>query len=258
MGCVLVLALASCGHAPNTRSVVPPPTQSSYALMQMNLCLSGLGGCYSEVAYPAVVNEAMARIREARPDAITVNEGCRGDVARIARRTGYHLRFSRVIYRDKPLDCINPGGRGLFGDAVLTKTAVENADSRPFQAQAGIERRGWLCVTTRVDLEVCTAHLATRRNDEVAANGPQCAELRALLARRAATSTVIFGGDLNRRSPCAPEGFWTRSDRSAEQDPGLQHVSGTRTLRAPSAEVIAAVHTDHDVVLVRANLAARP
>ena len=65
--------------------------------MQMNLCLSGLGGCYGQVAYPAVVEEAVARIREAHPDAITFNEACGGDVAQIARRTGYHLRFSRVI-----------------------------------------------------------------------------------------------------------------------------------------------------------------
>ena len=95
--------------------------------MQMNLCLSGLAGCYGKVAYPAVVEEAVARIREARPDAVTVNEACRGDVARIARRTGYHLRFSRVIYRGEPLRCVRPGGRGLFGDAVLTKAAVESS-----------------------------------------------------------------------------------------------------------------------------------
>ena len=43
--------------------------------MQMNLCLSGLAGCYGKVAYPAVVEEAVARIREARPDAVTVQRG---------------------------------------------------------------------------------------------------------------------------------------------------------------------------------------
>lgn len=41
-----------------------------------------------------------------------------------ARRTGYHLRFSRVIYR---------GERGLFGEAVLT-AAIESADSQDFEA----------------------------------------------------------------------------------------------------------------------------
>jgi hypothetical protein len=84
----------------------------------------------------------------------------------------------------------------------------------------------------------------------------QCAELGALLARRARTRTVIFGGDVNRHPSCAPGGAWTRTDRSADQAPGLQHVYGSRALRSPSAEVVPAEHTDHDVLLVRARLGA--
>jgi endonuclease/exonuclease/phosphatase (EEP) superfamily protein YafD len=257
VGCVLVLALAACGQSSDTRAVVPPPAGSTYTLMQMNLCLSGLGGCYGKVAYPAVVEEAVARIREAHPDAITVNEACGGDVAAIARRTGYHLRFSRVIYLGEPLACIQPGDRGLFGDAVLAKAAIESTDGRPFEAQAGIEQRRWLCITTGVDVDVCTTHLATREADEKAANDPQCTELRALLARRAADRTVIFAGDVNRRSTCAPGGFWTRTDGSAEQGPGRQHVYGAGALRSASAEVVPATHTDHDILLVRADLTAQ-
>lgn len=65
----------------------------------------------------------------------------------------------------------------------------------------------WLCVSTRVGVDVCTAHLASPETEEAAANGPQCAELRALLAHRATDRTVIFGGDVNRRVSCAPHGF---------------------------------------------------
>ena len=218
--------------------------------MQMNLCLSGLAGCYGKAAYPAVVEDAVARIREEGPDAVTVNEACRADVARIARRTGYHVRFTRVIYRGERLRCVRPGGRGLFGDAVLTKAAIESADSRDFEAQAGIERRRWLCVTTRADIDVCTAHLNTRSPVEIAGNDAQCAELAALLARRAAARTVSFGGDVNRRESCAPEGFWTRTDSSAGQAPGIQHVYGSEALGSPSEEVLPAEHTDHDFLLV--------
>ncbi len=217
--------------------------------MQVNLCLSGLAGCYGKVAYPAGVEEAVDRIRAARPDAVTVNEACRGDVARIAQRTGYHLRFSRVIYRGERLRCVRPGGRGLFGDAVLTEAAIETTDNDDFEAQVGIERRRWLCVSTRVEVDVCTAHLNTRSATEVAGNDAQCLELAALLARRASARTVIFGGDVNRRDSCAPDGLWTRTDSSAEQAPGLQHVYGSGTLRSPSAEVVPATHTDHDVLL---------
>jgi endonuclease/exonuclease/phosphatase family metal-dependent hydrolase len=236
---------------------VAPPAGSTYTLMQMNLCLSGLAGCYGKAAYPAVVEEAVARIREARPNAVTLNEACRGDVALIARRTGYHLRFSRVVYLGKPLHCVQPGGRGLFGDAVLTEAAIESSDNEDFKAQAGIERRRWLCVTTGADVDVCTAHLNTRTTVEVAGNDRQCAELAALLARRAAVRTVAFGGDVNRRHSCAPDGVWTRTDRAATQASGIQHVYGSAALRSPSAKVVPARHTDHDVLLVRAHLTAQ-
>jgi endonuclease/exonuclease/phosphatase family metal-dependent hydrolase len=225
----------------------------SYTLMQMNLCLSGFAGCYGKVAYPAGVEEAAARIRDAHPDAVTVNEACRGDAARIARRTGYHLRFSTVTVSGEPLRCVRPGGRGRFGDAVLTRAAVERADSHDFEAQAGTEWRRWLCIATRAGVDVCTAHLAMPSR----ANDAQCAELRAILERRAATRTVIFGGDLNRRRPCAPERAWTRTDRSAVQAPGLQSVSGYGALGSPSAEVTPAGHTDHDILLVHARLTVR-
>ena len=259
-GSALVLALAGCGRSSEPDGALarePPSAASTYTLMQMNLCLSGLAGCYGKAAYPAVVEEAVARIREAHPDAVTLSEACRNDVALIARRTGYHARFSRVVYGGELLRCVQPGGRGLFGDAVLTRAAIESSDSQDFEAQAGPERRRWLCATTRADVDVCTAHLNTRSTIEVAGNDAQCAELASLLARRAGVRTVMFGGDVNRRDSCAPDGFWTRTDGSASQAPGLQHVYGSGALRSPSPEVVPAAHSDHDVLLVRAHLAAQ-
>jgi len=254
VGCALALALTGCSRSSGTSTAAPPHAGSTYTLIQMNLCLSGLAGCYGKAAYPAVVDEAVAQIRKANPDAVTVNEACRRDVARIARRTGYHLRFSRVIYLGKPLHCVQPGGRGLFGDAVLTRAAIEGADNQDFEAQAGPERRRWLCVTTQVEVDVCTAHLNTRSAVEVAGNDGQCSELAAVLARRAAARTVAFGGDVNRRRSCAPDGFWTRADSAAEQAPGIQHAYGSGALRSPAAEVVPATHSDHDFLLVRAHL----
>lgn len=256
--CALVLALTGCGRPSETPAAATSSVVSTYTLMQMNLCLSGFGGCYAKVDYPAGVDDVVARIRETHPNAVTLNEACSGDVALIARRTGYHLRFGRVIYRGKLLACIKPGGRGLFGDAVLTRAAVERAETGAFNTQAGPERREWLCVSTRVGVEVCTAHLASSEPVEVAANAPQCGELKALLAHRAVAHTLIFGGDLNRRSSCAPHGFWTRTDKVAGQDPGSQQVYGTRALHSPSARVLPAKHTDHDVLLVHAHLTRQP
>jgi endonuclease/exonuclease/phosphatase family metal-dependent hydrolase len=227
-------------------------------LLQLNLCLSGLAGCYRKVDYPAGVKDAADRIRATHPTAVTLNEACSGDAELIARETRYHMSFSPTGYYGSPLPCISPRGRGLFGDAVLTKTAVTGSVTDAFRAQAGPERRAWLCVIPRGGVEVCTAHLASAEPAEVAANAPQCAELRALLARRALAHTVIFGGDVNRRSSCAPPGFWTRTDRLAQQNPGSQQVYATRALRLISVHVLRARHTDHDVLLVRARLNAEP
>jgi putative hemolysin len=246
-GCALALVVTGTGDA---REMSSSPAAATYTLLQMNLCLSGFASCYGRVAYPAGVQEAVARIRDAQPDAVTLNETCRRDVSRIARQTGYHLRFSTVTVSGTPLACVRPGGRGDFGDAVLTKAAIQSTGSQDFNAQAGTEWRRWLCVTTRAGVDVCTAHLATRSAPAV--NDAQCAELTALLARRAAIRTVIFGGDVNTSSTCAPESAWTRADGAAGQAPGLQGVYGTGTLGSPSAQVLPATHTDHDVLLVRA------
>jgi endonuclease/exonuclease/phosphatase family metal-dependent hydrolase len=245
VGCALVVTLTGGGGASGSSMA---PGGSTYALLQMNLCLSGFADCYGRVAYPAGVHEAVARIRGAHPDAVTLNETCRRDVAQIARRSGYHLRFSTVTVAGEPLACVRPGGRGHFGDAVLTRAAITRADSHDFRAQAGLEWRRWLCVSTRAGIDVCTAHLATRS----AANDAQCAELITLLERRAATRTVVFGGDVNRRRGCAPQQGWTQTDSAGQQAPGLQAVYGTGVLRSPSTRVLPAAHTDHDVLLVTA------
>jgi endonuclease/exonuclease/phosphatase family metal-dependent hydrolase len=246
-----------CSSSPGAAAAAGSGSTSTYTLMQMNLCLSGIAGCYAKVEYPAGVQEAVARVREEHPDAVTFNEACSGDVATIARRTGYHMRFSRVSYYGRPLLCVRPGGRGLFGDAVLTKAPIESAENHAFDGQAGPEQRRWLCASTRVGVEVCTAHLASHEPDEAAANDPQCLELGALLARRADANTVIFGGDVNRLPSCSPKGFWTRTDRLARQDPGSQQVYGTVALGSPAVRVVPARHTDHDVLIVRARLVGR-
>src|SRR4051794_17846614 len=103
VGFALVLVVTVGG--PSGSSVSLARESSAYTLMQMNLCLSGFARCYRKVAYPAGVEEAVARIRDARPDAVTLNEACQGDVAQIARRTGYHLRFSTVTVSGEPLAC---------------------------------------------------------------------------------------------------------------------------------------------------------
>jgi len=220
----------------------------------MNLCLSGLSGCYAATDYPTVVTEAATRIRTLAPDAVTVTEGCRRDVVGMARQLGYRVRFARIIYAGSRLSCVDPSGRGLFGDAVLTRSPIVGFETRAFTAQGELEERRWLCATTRSRLDVCTAHLEVPSSDlATAARDAQCAELADVLATRA-SGTVVFGGDLNRRGSCAPPGAWTLTDSAAQQDPGIQHGYGGGDLVGPTSEVVPMQHSDHDLLVVRATL----
>ena len=236
----------------------PPDNGAPYTTLQMNLCLSGLAGCFGRTAYPAVVDEAVARITSEDAEAVTLNEACSGDAEEVARRTGYEVRFATVIYRGAPLPCVNSGERGVFGNAVLTKEHVVSSTDRAFTTQSGVEERRWICATTARDVTVCTAHLSTRGSDDSRrANDAQCAELAEVLASYGARGATTFGGDVNRQESCAPAEFWTRTDAAAGQAPGIQHAYGSDALASPQERVVPAAFTDHDFLRVDSRLAPR-
>lgn len=238
-------------------SISSSSSSSDVSLLQMNLCLSGRAGCYSADTRVAVIDEAAAVIDSRAPDAVTVNEACRRDADDLARRTGYELSFAVVDYAGAPLSCIDPGGRGLFGIAVLTRDDVRASHGRAFTARADPEQRRWLCATTDRDVSFCTAHLSTRYSPgEAVDNDIQCGELRQVLARRAALGTTLFGGDVNRQAPCAPASMWSLHDVSATQSAGVQHVYVSRSVGEPSASIVEATHTDHDFLLATATAAS--
>ena len=247
--------------------------ESAFSLLQMNVCLSGYSGCFARTAYPAVVDEVVRIVRERRPDAVSLNEACARDAREIARRTGYHVRFTEVIYADALLPCVDPGGRGLFGNALLTRARVRGARDEKFSAQLGPEERRWLCATTATDLTVCSAHLegTTGSAERRANNQRQCEELAQILTRYARHRPTIFAGDVNRQESCAPDGHWavTDADDDADHDadhdaddhagqaPGLQHIYGSGAFSAPRGSVVPAGHSDHDFLRVDARLAPR-
>jgi hypothetical protein len=43
--------------------------------------------------------------------------------------------------------------------------------------------------------------------------------------------------------------MWARSDASAGQKPGIQHIYGSRSLGRPATRVVPATYTDHDFFL---------
>jgi hypothetical protein len=242
VGIVASLAPFSSAHSLLTR-----PSHTDYRVLQMNLCLSGTADCFARTGYPAVVDEAAQQIVDHDPDGVTLNEACSGDVAELARRTGYHARFTAVRVADASLPCVDPGGRGVFGLAVLSRDAISTWHDQAFATQTGSEQRRWICVTSARRVTVCTAHLGSRGSAVGRrVNDGECAELQGVLARYGAMATTVFGGDVNRQTPCAPAGMWATEDDAAHQLPGIQHIYGSDDLGVPTGEVRPASYTDHD------------
>ena len=248
---LLPLLVAAGGAAPAAAA-----PRAEVSLLQMNLCLSGFAGCFGATEYPAVVDEAVAQVREHAPDAVSLNEACSGDVERIGEATGYEVAFATVVYGGAPLPCRTPEGRGVFGNAVLTRDAQVAVAGAPYASQLGAEERRWLCATTTEDLTACTTHLAVAGSPAASANQEaQCHELADVMAAQGLRRPVLVAGDVNRRTDCAPPGAWTRTDAAAEQLPGIHHVMGTLSSLAPlGAEVLPMTYTDHDALLVTSRL----
>jgi endonuclease/exonuclease/phosphatase family metal-dependent hydrolase len=254
---VLVIALLVGVTAVSVASGSPPARQpvNIYRVLQMNLCLSGTAACSPRTAYPSVVGEAAEQILDRHPQAVTLNEACSRDAADLARRTGYQMRFTAVLFRGASLPCVEPGRRGVFGLAVLTRDTISSWHGQAFATHAGPEERRWICATTAEPITVCTAHLGTRGSaEERIANDGECAELQGVLARYDKIATTVFGGDLNRREPCAPATMWTKQDTAAAQLPGIQHIYGSDSLNRPSGDVQPATYTDHDFFITASRL----
>jgi hypothetical protein len=242
VGILAVLAPFSSAH-----SLLARQHGTGYPVLQMNLCLSGTADCFSRTAYPAVVDEAAQQVIDQDAEAVTLNEACSGDVAKLARRTGYHMRFAAVRVDGASLRCVDPRGRGVFGLAVLTRDAISTWHGQAFATQVGPEERRWICVTSARRVTVCTAHLGTRGSaEERRVNDGECAELQGVLARYGGMATTVFGGDVNRQRPCAPPGMWATEDDAAHQLPGIQHIYGSDALGRPAGGVRPASYTDHD------------
>jgi endonuclease/exonuclease/phosphatase family metal-dependent hydrolase len=250
---VLVAVLLALTARETLESEVAP--RSAYTLVQMNLCLSGRAACFPRVRYPLGVRDATDVITNNRADVVTLVEVCRADVDEIAAKTGLHVRFAAVSSsHGVPISCVDPGGRGAYGIAVLTRARITGSVDRPYAAQGGIEQRHWLCVTT-AEARVCATHLEIRGSERVdAVNDAQCFEFGQVLERFVGDLPVIVGGDMNRDDACAASGMWARTDGDAVQASGRQHVYATSDFEEPETRIVPMVYTDHDALIVTSRL----
>lgn len=252
---LLVCATALLTGSPAGGSAAP----RSLRVVQLNLCDSGIAGCYTGRA----VAQAAAVIRGSTPDVVTLNEICAADLTALARALGQSSPGATVVPAFQPaLDrrsgapfrCRNGQQYGI-GLLVLVPGAEPGAATHggtyPAQDTRDPEERVWLCVTTAT-VDACTTHLAST-SPAVALR--QCGYLLgtaipALHAQNGYLPTVL-GGDFNLRRggtpdlrDCLPAGY-PRAD-----DGDVQHIVATPDLRLDSSRLLnMGTSTDHPGLL---------
>lgn len=199
-------------------------------VLQLNICNSGVAGCYTGRA----LTKAVSVVTSVKPQVLSVNEACSGDVAPLQLAMG----ASRAVFvaaqrRDGvPVTCVN--GQ-QFGNILIV--------AEPFAGPASVtgryaaqdtsnEMRVWACIPGG-QVSACTTHLSARSGSTALA---QCKELMATAVGYA--RPTIVAGDMNLRyqgSPnvqdCNPSGFYRKGDGAVQHifaSTGLAFVSGTK------------------------------
>jgi endonuclease/exonuclease/phosphatase family metal-dependent hydrolase len=272
LGC-LVAGLAGCATgppataAPSVRSApsAGPGSAVPVRVLQMNLCNSGIAGCYTGRS----TVEAAAVIRTEVPDVVTLNEVCEDDVPLLERALADVVPGGTAVsafqpHRDgrtgAPYRCRN--GR-LYGLGVVSRLptvpgSVGDRGVYPAQDPDDPEQRAWLCLDVAASraVTVCTTHLAyTKREVARAQCGHLFGRVVAGLRTRDGAAPVIVGGDLNLGSGADPDLKACLPAGSALVDDGeAQHVVGTPEFTVADHRTIGMRETDHPGLLVTLTL----
>ena len=251
---------AAAQAAPVARAPGGRPGRGAVSVLQMNLCNSGMAGCYRG---GRAVPEAAAVIAATHPDAVTLDEICRHDLTPLAAamRQAFpgdipYWQFQPVHDRDDSLSSCVDGDQYGIGIIVHlpagSPAAVTRGGEYPGQDGHHGERRVWECLYA-VGSYLCATHLSAFDRDRALA---QCRYLMNTAipdtrARLGGYLPTMVGGDLNltdRGSPntgdCTPAGWLNTSDD------GVQHVLATGDHTVVSIRRLAMTYTDHPALLV--------
>ena len=245
----MVVVVAGCAPAPksgptaagSTAAAAPAPAPAAAAplrVLQLNLCSSGIAGCYTGRS----TDQAAAVVRAEAPDLVTLNEICQDDVADLERALADAVPDATVVSafqparngrNGEPYRCRNGRqyGIGLVSRWPSVPGAAASGGIYPAQDRDDPEERAWLCLDAAAvpPVAVCTTHLAYTKREVAAA---QCrylfdtviAEIRA----RVGTAPVVLGADLNLGSGDSPDLKACLPPYSAlVDDGGPQHVVAT-------------------------------
>jgi hypothetical protein len=235
-------------------------TGSPVRVLQLNLCNSGIASCYTGRS----VSVAGSVIREERPDIVTLNEICRGDLSQLERAmsdahpgTTVDAAFKAAPDRPTaaPFRCRNGQEYGIGVLAATSGAAEERTygGSYPIQDVTDPEERVWLCVHVAGAFYACTTHTA---NTSASIALDQCRYFLQTAApamrRDGGDDPVILGADFNLFSgrspgflPCLPSGYQQADDGAR------QHVVASSGVAMRSRVLIDMQQsTDHPGLLV--------
>ncbi|MDQ3790901.1 MAG: endonuclease/exonuclease/phosphatase family protein [Actinomycetota bacterium] len=221
-------------------------------VLQLNICHSGVAGCYTG---DAVMTKAVSVISSTKPQVLSVNEACSGDVERLRAAMGA-ARVQFVAAQRPDGSAVTCQNGQQYGNVVMVAEALAGSSgvTGRYTAQDGSsELRVWACLPAGA-LSACTTHLSARSGTTALA---QCKELMNRAAGYAAAGPVVVAGDMNLRyggfpnvQDCNRSGFYRKGDGS------VQHVFATTNLAFVSGTKIdMAGTTDHPGWLVTVTMA---
>jgi hypothetical protein len=233
------------------------PSRYPFWVLQLNLCNSGVAGCYEG---GRSIPEGATAIRNAAPDVVTLNEICSGDIAPLQAALAAAYPGGTIVSGFKaagdrrtnaPYKCKNGQDYGIGIIAHIPGTyAGHQVHSGLYASQdtGSAEQRAWLCIAATGTYYACTTHL-TSTSGSIAMN--QCKDLmnNILPSIRSAggAAPAVVGGDLNLKfkgSPnaqdCVPGGTYRKGDGD------VQHIMATTDLAFSSSRKINLNNTDHD------------
>lgn len=240
-----------------------PPPRAPFGTLQLNLCNSGFAACYTELNNGQVVAEAVEAITVLRPEIVTLNEVCRGDVVTgLYPAMVHNFPDDQVFWAFQPAaDPADPSrayrcrdgdayGIGILGRVPATaRTGLSVHNGRyPQQGDGPDESRVWLCVAAIDRYYACTTHLTFSATSTAVR---QCrhlleVELPAMRSAVGSPAPALVAGDLNLRldgtpgvRDCVP------ADHRHLGDGNVQHLITTDDVGLGPARRYPMRHTDH-------------
>lgn len=195
-------------------------------VLQLNICHSGLAGCFTG---DKVMTKAKSVIGSVKPQVLSVNEACSGDVEPLRQAMGAaKTRFVAAQRSDgSPVKCKNGQDYGNVIMVVDSLAGTTSASGRYSAQDSGNEKRVWACLPAG-KLTACTTHLSASSGTTALA---QCKELMSRAVEYARTVPTVVSGDMNLRyqgnpnvQDCNRSGFYRKGDGD------VQHVFATTSL----------------------------